>query len=291
MSGQPGSRNIIAVASGKGGTGKTTVATNLAVAAAGLGKTVELVDCDVEAPNCHLFLSPEIRETRTVHVAIPNVDADKCTGCGECAEMCQFNAIACLNGNVMTFPELCHGCAGCWLVCPVEAISEGAREVGTVQRGTAGDFDLVYGRLRIGEAMSPPLIRRVKAEASEHVEWVIVDAPPGTSCPPIAAVQNSDYVCMVTEPTPFGLNDLVLAVGMVRALGLPMGVVINRCDVGDDEVRKYCDSEGLPILVEIPDDRRVAEAYARGQIAGNVLPEYRATFEALLARIEREVTR
>ncbi len=281
----------IAVASGKGGTGKTTVATNLAVVAADGGRRIELLDCDVEAPNCHIFLQPKIHEARSVHVPVPDIDEETCTACGECAEICEFNAIACLNGRVLTFPELCHGCGGCWLICPAEAVSQATREVGVIQRGTTNGFALVQGRLRVGEAMSPPLIRQVKASVSDGAELVIIDSPPGTSCPAIASVQRSDYVCMVTEPTPFGLNDLVLAVEMVRELGLPMGVVINRADVGDRQVHEYCQQEGLKILAEIPDDRRVAEAYARGEVSGRAIPSYRAVFESLLARIESEMPR
>jgi len=281
----------IAIASGKGGTGKTTVSTNLAVVAATLGRRVALLDCDVEAPNCHIFLRPNITDARPVHVPIPRVDEGACNGCGECGEICQFSAVVCLNGKVLTFPELCHGCGGCWSVCPVEAISKGAREVGVIEQGLAEGFSITQGRLRIGEAMSPPLIRQVRAHACDHAELIIIDAPPGTSCPAIAAIKGADYVCLVTEPTPFGLNDLVLAVGMVRELGIRMGVVINRSDIGDQEVRTYCEAEGLPVLAEMPDDRRVAEAYARGKIATRAIPGYRLVYESLLTHIEQEAAR
>jgi MinD superfamily P-loop ATPase len=281
----------IAVASGKGGTGKTTVSTNLAMVAASIGRRVALLDCDVEAPNCHIFLRPDITDARTVHVTIPKVDEEACTSCGECSEICEFNAVVCVNGKVLTFPELCHGCGGCWLVCPSGAITKGNREVGVVEHGQANGLSMTQGRLRIGEAMSPPLIRQVKATGRDHAEFIIVDAPPGTSCPVIAAVKSADYVCLVTEPTPFGLNDLVLAVGMVRELGIPMGVVINRSDIGDREVRSYCRDQKLPILAEIPDDRRVAEAYARGEIVTRAVPTYTPIFESLLLRIEQEMAR
>lgn len=285
------SPKMIAVASGKGGTGKTTVSTNLAVVAASMGRRVALLDCDVEAPNCHIFVRPNISEGRTVHVPVPQVDEEACTGCGECGEICEFNAVVCLNGKVLTFPELCHGCGGCWLVCPAKAITKSTREVGVVECGRADGISMTQGRLRIGEAMSPPLIRQVRAAGQDHAELVIIDAPPGTSCPVIAAVKGADYVCLVTEPTPFGLNDLILAAGMVRELDIPMGVVINRSDIGNREVRSYCNDQKLPILAEIPDDRRVAEAYARGEIATQAIPTYSPIFESLLSRVEQEMTR
>ena len=285
------SPKTIAVASGKGGTGKTTVSTNLAMVAANMGRRVALLDCDVEAPNCHIFVRPNITDARTVHVPIPQVDEKACTGCGECSEICEFNAVVCVNGKVLTFPELCHGCGGCWLVCPAGAITKANREVGVVEHGQADALTFAQGRLRIGEAMSPPLIRQVRSIGQDHAELIIIDAPPGTSCPPIASVKGSDYVCLVTEPTPFGLNDLVLAVGVVRELGVPAGVVINRSDIGNREVRDYCEDQGLPILAEIPDDRRVAEVYARGEIVTQAIPAYNPIFESLLSRIEQEMAR
>ena len=253
---------ILAVASGKGGTGKTTVATNLAVTMARRGGTTCYLDCDVEEPNGHIFLKPQITKSTLVGVPVPEVDMDRCTGCGKCGEICRYSAIVCINEKVLTFPELCHGCGGCALVCPEEAISEVLREVGTVEEGMSENVRFVQGRLRVGEAMSPPLIREVK----KRVPWegvAVVDVPPGTSCPVIEAVKDADFVILVTEPTPFGLNDLELAVAMVRELGLPMGVLINRSDVGDARVNEYCERENIELLLEIPDERRVAEEQAR----------------------------
>ena len=276
----------IAIASGKGGTGKTTVATNLAFVAAGAGRSVHLLDCDVEEPNCHIFVKPAFERAEPVCVPVPKVDEARCTGCGECAAACQFKAIACLNKKVITFPEMCHGCGACWIVCPEEAISQDQREVGVLEEGTALGFRFTQGRLRVGEAMSPPLIRKVKAAANE-AQLTIIDAPPGTSCPVVMAIKGSDFVCLVTEPTPFGLNDLMLAVAVVRELKLPMGIVINRADIGDGRVREYCRSKRIPLLAEIPDDRRVAEAYSRGRMVCEAVPEMKAVFESLLSAIER----
>lgn len=277
---------IITVASGKGGTGKTTVATNLSLVA---GSPVRLLDCDVEEPNCHIFMKPEIDHRSTVEVMIPDVDAAKCTACGKCAEICRFSAIVSAGTTPMVFPELCHSCYGCMLVCPEKAISEGKRLVGEIERGRAGDVEYVGGRVRIGETMSPPLIRKVK-ESVDFEGLVIVDAPPGTSCPVIEAVKRSDFVLLVTEPTPFGLHDLDLAVLMTRELGLKCGVVINRAGIGGDMVHDYCREAGVQVLMEIPDDRRIAEAYSRGEAAVRALPEYRVGFEKLLADLKEEVS-
>ena len=279
----------IAVASGKGGTGKTTVATNLAVSLASTGRRVFYADCDVEEPNGHIFLRPTITDTARIGVPIPEIDTSRCTGCRECGKACQFSAIVCIDKQVLTFPELCHGCGGCTLVCPEKAITEVQREIGAIEQGSADGIGFIHGTLRIGEAMSAPLIHAVK-ERLPADGVAILDAPPGTSCPVIEAVRDSDFVLLVTEPTPFGLNDLKIAVEMVRALGLEFGLIINRCDVGDDEVRLYCARENIPLLLEIPDDRRIAEAYSRGQMAVEVVSELRDKFallwEDLAARFE-----
>lgn len=274
----------LTVASGKGGTGKTTVATSLAVTAAAEGLAVQLLDGDVEEPNCHLFLRPQFTSRRPVTVPVPVVDADRCNGCGTCGDICAFNALAVLPDDVMVFAELCHGCTGCWRVCPEDAIRPGERSIGESARGAALGIAFGQGVLRIGEAQAPPLIRAVVA-AAEAADLTIVDAPPGTSCPAVAATRGSDFVLLVTEPTPFGLNDLILAIDMVRALALPFGVVVNRSDVGDDRVVAHCAAQEIPILQQIPHDRRIAEAYSRGELVVNAAPHLRDAFGALLARV------
>jgi len=273
----------IAVASGKGGTGKTIIATNLAWIAARKGHSVAYVDCDVEEPNGHLFLKPHIEVTRSIGQLHPIVDDQKCAHCGLCSDICQYSAIVCVGDKVLVYPELCHACGGCTLVCRSGAITEVLRETGKLEVGMAGPIHFVHGVLNIGEAMSTPLIRQVKAESTSQ-EMRIVDCPPGTSCPVIESVRGADMVLLVTEPTPFGLNDLRLAVEMVRAMKLPFAVLINRADVGDRKVQEYCRREWIEILAEIPDDRRVAEAYSKGLLACEAVPEFRRSLEELLAQ-------
>jgi MinD superfamily P-loop ATPase len=276
----------IAVASGKGGTGKTTVATNLAYVASLDGRTVAYIDCDVEEPNGHLFLKPQWQERAAVTRPVPTVDEAKCTQCGRCSEICQYSAIVPLGAMVLVYAELCHGCGGCTLVCPTGAISESPREIGTLEMGRAGDVQFTRGLLNVGEAMSTPLIRQVKS-APPQTDLTVIDAPPGTSCPVIESVRNSDFVLLVTEPTPFGLNDLKLAVEMIRALKMSFGVVINRAGMGDNQTVAYCQANRIDILAEIPDDRRIAEAYSRGAMICEALPEYRSLFEELLRRLTK----
>jgi len=274
---------IISIASGKGGTGKTTVATNLALS---LGSEVQLLDCDVEEPNAHLFIHPSIEKTETVTTPVPQVDMDKCTLCGKCGDICQFKAIVVIGETVLPFHELCHSCGGCVEVCPEKAITETGRDLGIIERGHRNGLDFIHGRLRVGEALSPPLIRQVRSFAHPH-KLVIIDAPPGTSCPVIASMKDADFILLVTEPTPFGLHDLKLAVGAVKILGIPCGLVINRSDMGDHKVKEYATREGLPILMEIPFDRRIAETYSKGEALVEVMPEWKKKFLELYHRIER----
>ncbi len=272
---------IIAVASGKGGTGKTTVSANLAR----VRGDVTLLDCDVEEPNVHLFVSGEPQgEPEIVSLLVPEVDESRCDGCAACSRFCAYKALAVLDKRVLVFTELCHGCGGCARVCPQGAIREVPKRVGVVETMRAAGVTVVQGRLDVGVAMAPPLIRAVKARIPKTGD-AILDAPPGTSCPVVATLRETDFVVLVTEPTPFGLNDLKLAVAVVRELELPFGVVVNRADRSDDRVAVYCREAGIPVLAEIPDDRRVAEAYSRGEVMVDALPEYRSLFQRLYADI------
>lgn len=278
----------IVVASGKGGTGKTTISTNLAYIESQKGRQVVYVDCDVEEPNGHLFLKPEIDHSQPVGTMVPSVDRSQCILCGQCEQICVYNAIVCLKTGVLVFPEMCHSCGGCWLVCPQGAISQTLKTMGRVEAGHSGSIRFIRGILNIGEAMSPPVIRAVKDSIPES-DVVILDAPPGTSCPVIETIKGSGFVILVTEPTPFGLHDLTLAVEMVRALRYPFGVVINRADLGNTGVKDYCRKQQIPILAEIGDDRRVAEAYSQGNLACQTVPEFARLFDGLMDRIVGEL--
>jgi len=272
---------VISIASGKGGTGKTTVAVNLARV---LGSPVQLLDCDVEEPNDHLFLNGAAQKEEIVVIPIPQVDESLCDGCAECGRFCQYHAIVSFGTKPLVFPDMCHGCGGCAKVCPKKAIREIDKRIGTVGTIMAENITLIQGRLDVGVAMAPPLIRAVKSRLRDDLP-AILDAPPGTSCPVIATLRETDFTILVTEPTPFGLHDLTLAVDMIRELKVPFGVVVNRVGMGDDRVHVFCKEQNIPVLLEIPDDRRIAEAYSRGELIVNALPEYRGLFLSLIAKI------
>jgi len=276
---------IITIASGKGGTGKTTLATSMALS---LGPRVQFLDCDVEEPNAHLFIHPEWEETKTITTPVPQVDETKCNLCGKCGEICQFKAIVVIGDTVLPFHELCHSCGGCMEVCPEKAITETGRELGIIERGYRNGMKFIHGKLRVGEAMSPPLIRKVRSLARPD-QLTIIDAPPGTSCPVIASMEGAGFVLLVTEPTPFGLHDLELALEAVKVLDIPCGLVINCSDIGDAQVKDYAARQSLPILMEIPFDRRIAEAYSRGEVLVEVMPEWKERFLELYHRIEERV--
>ena len=274
---------IISVASGKGGTGKTLVATSLAVSLRGRDN-VQLLDCDVEEPNAHVFLKPAISQSEVVSIPVPKVDEEKCTYCGKCAEVCAYNTIAVLKDKVLIFPELCHGCGACSYLCPESAISEEGKEIGVVELGHSDGVEFAHGRLSIGEAIALPIIKRVKEHASNK-GTVIIDVSPGTSCPVVEAVKDSNFCLLVTEPTPFGLNDLVLAVETVRKLNIPCGVVLNRAGVGDGKVEEYCREQNIPILLTIPLDTEIAGLYSKGITLVEGMPQWKESFLKLLGRI------
>lgn len=285
---------IVAVASGKGGTGKTTVAVSLALAAEAIGRNPPLfIDCDVEEPNAGLFLNPEILQSKDVGVLIPEIDPSPCTLCGRCAEVCAYHALAVTGSQVLVFPELCHGCGSCTFNCPENAIQERLHVTGVLEMGRAGGMAFAQGRLNIGHAMATPIIRALKAQTLARIgeyDPVILDAPPGTSCPVIETVRGADFVLLVTEPTPFGLHDLRATIDVIRdELNLPVGVVINRDGLGDDEVESYCRETNIPILMRIPYDPAIAKVYSNGGTLVGNFPAYRREFETLLQAILNKV--
>ena len=294
---------IISIASGKGGTGKTTIAVNLALALAENKEyKVHFLDCDVEEPNGHLFLKPVIKNKESVKIPIPKINYQKCNFCGKCGQVCVFNAIAVTKEKVIVFPELCHGCGACTLLCPEKAITEEGREVGVLEEGQAGSISFIHGRLNIGELIAVPIIKEIKEKAIKRYhrrlqedaevkgqEIILIDAPPGTSCPVIEAVKGSDYTILVTEPTPFGLHDLVLAVEVLEKLQIPHGVVLNRCDIGDSKVEQYCKQHNIPILLSIPHDREIAEAYSKGIPMVSINSDYKQKFNKLFESIIQNI--
>ncbi|MDH4212093.1 MAG: ATP-binding protein [candidate division WOR-3 bacterium] len=275
---------VLSVASGKGGTGKTTIATSLALAVG----NVQFLDCDVEEPNAHLFIKVRWERSEIVSTPVPEVDESKCDYCGKCAEICAYNSLAVLKDRVLVFPHLCHGCGGCALLCPQRAIREVDREIGKVDRGRVGEMQFIQGKMNVGEVMAPPLVRAVKRNIAEKKD-IIIDAPPGTSCPVIESVRGSDYCLLVTEPTPFGLNDLGLAVEAVRKLDIPFGVVINRANLGDNKVEEYCKNEKIDILMRIPFDRSIAVSYSRGIPLVDAKPAYRNHLRQMFTSIKKSI--
>ena len=274
---------IISVASGKGGTGKTLVATSLALSLKDRYR-VQLLDCDVEEPNAHILLKPLITNSEAVCIPIPNVDEKQCTYCGKCAEVCAYNAIAVFPKHVLVFPNLCHGCGACSYLCPEEAITEEEKEMGVVELGQSNGVAFVQGRLTVGEAMPTPVIRKVK-ERVNHDAIVVIDVSPGTSCPVVESIKGSNFCLLVTEPTPFGLNDLVLTVETVSELNIPCGVVINRAGIGDAKVEEYCLKENIPILLTVPLDTEIARLYSRGITLAEGMPQWKESFLWLFNKI------
>ena len=279
---------IVTVASGKGGTGKTTVAVNLALSLEG---AVQLLDCDVDEPNVHTLLPVKLDGAEPVMVMTPQFDEERCTRCRRCSDFCPNHAIFVSEKGVTFFPELCYSCGGCLLVCPSQAISEGYRQIGLIRRGaTPQGLEIISGELTIGEPLVVPVIKSVKGAARPSKAAIIVDCPPGVACPMVESVHGSDFCLLVTEPTPFGLHDLRLAVEVVRQLGIPMGVVVNRAGLGNRRVYDYCREEGIPILMEIPDSREIAQLFSEGIPFVERMPEWKSRFRELFQEIERRVS-
>jgi MinD superfamily P-loop ATPase len=275
---------IVSIASGKGGTGKTTVAVNLALSL----KDVQLLDCDVEEPNVHLLLKPKINEVKPVYVSIPRINEGLCNQCGKCAEFCEYNALFVSSEKILVFPELCHSCGGCLIVCPTRAIVEEKRQIGTIKMGVADSIELVYGELGVSEPMPGPIIKEVKNQIKSN-KTVIIDSPPGTSCPVIESVYKSDYCLLVAEPTPFGLHDLKIMVEVLDKIKIPFGVVINRAGIGDKKIYEYCKDKSISILLEIPFQRRIAELYSRGMPFILKMPEWKERFQQFFNEIMERV--
>ncbi len=283
---------IIGIASGKGGTGKTTIATSLALALSQSGKDVSFKDCDVEAPNAHLFLHPIFDKKKTVNILIPQIDVEMCTACGRCVEVCEFNAIIQLGKKIIVFPVLCHGCGSCGLICPEKAITEIPRTTGILEAGeTSEGIHFSRGLLNVGEAMAVPVISQLKEWQSQPPsEIVIYDSPPGASCPVVESVRDADFVILVTEPTPFGLHDLKLAVELTEQLKIPTGVMINRDGIGDAEVEEFCHQENLPVLLKIPFDRQIGEGISQRITLVEIYPEYLDELQTVFEYIQILVT-
>jgi len=274
----------MSVASGKGGTGKTSVAVNMALS---IGN-VQFLDCDVEEPNAHLLLHPKLQRTEPVYTFIPHINEALCNNCGACSKFCQFNALFTSAKKILVFPELCHSCGGCALVCPTKAISWEKHRIGTLKFGSVGEVALVYGELEVGKPMAVPVIKAVKNQI-DKAETVILDSPPGASCPFVETVKGSDFCVLVTEPTPFGLHDLKIAVHVLRDLTIPFGVVINRAGIGDKKAYDYCKEEGIRVLMEIPYQIKIAELYSRGVPFSVEMPEWKEKFQTLYSEVRRIV--
>jgi len=280
----------LSIASGKGGTGKTLVSTSLAASLhSQRGKGITIADCDVEEPNAYLFFPARtLLERESCQVVVPVIDEDKCSHCGKCSNVCAYHALAVLPQTVLIFPELCHGCGACSIICPEKAISEGSLSVGEIFHARSAGMDIIWGELALGEARTTPLIKAVKERAKSGT--VIIDCPPGTSCSMVESVRGSDFCLMVTEPTPFGLYDLEIALKVLDRMKIPQAVLINKSGLGDRKLYHYLEEKKIPLLMEIPLDRRIAEIYSRGEIFVIHMPEWKERFVELAKRIEEMIS-
>lgn len=274
----------IAVLSGKGGTGKTTISGNLFYSV----PNSSIIDTDVEEPNQHIFLNPSIEKEMPIYTEFPVVDQEKCTLCGKCEELCKYSAIIVGRKKVVIFDKSCHDCGGCKIVCKPGAITYEKREIGKIYKGKAYGKIVEYGKLNVGELSGVKIINKLK-EISNNEETLFIDCPPGTSCSTVAAVEDSNFAIIVVEPTPFGVSDMKMVVSMLRDMNKKFAVVINKAGLGDNEVYDYCEAEGLSIIGEIPFDREVAELYAKGEMAAEKLPKYKLEFEKIFDRLRRMI--
>lgn len=274
----------IAIASGKGGTGKTTVSVNLALSL----DNVQLLDCDVEEPDCNVYLSAPLEKLEDVYLLVPEIDKEQCTFCGKCSEFCKYNALAIFPKDALVFKDLCHGCGGCFILCPVDAITEKKKVIGVIEYGKKSELEFMRGVLTIGEPMATPVIRALKEKINNN-KSVILDSPPGAACPVIEAVSGCDFCILVTEPTPFGLHDLTLAVELTKILDVPCGVIVNKAGIGDDTVQTYCKKEGVPVLMEITHSRKIAELCSKGVPFVKEMPSWKNRFQKLFTAIEEMV--
>lgn len=276
----------IAVASGKGGTGKTTVATSLAISLSN-DRDIQFLDCDVEAPNAHLFLKPVLDQQKPAVIRIPKIDQNRCTLCGKCVEVCEFNALVKVGKTIMVFPQLCHGCGSCTWNCPEHAISEVPNPIGVIEWGQRdSNMEFAHGVLTLSEPMSTPIIRQLKKlEGIDRLDIMILDAPPGASCSVVETLRGVDFALLVTEPTPFGLHDLKQMLGIVEEMKIPCGVVINRDGIGNNEVFDYLSEHQIPVLMRIPFEKEIAQGTAAGKPLVDIYPEFFEKFNDLYQQI------
>lgn len=275
---------VVAFASGKGGTGKTSVVLNTAKA---FSQDIFVFDCDVEEPNCHIFLENIFTEEKEVTVFNPVINKEHCTGCGECSRFCERKALVCWGSPPIFFPEMCSGCGGCKLVCPANAISEGERVIGKIQVRKNGNIHLVSGIMNIGEESPVPIIRKLKSMIPKD-NITFIDAPPGSSCPVVASILESDYLVLIAEETPFGLSNLQIVIDLAKKMKIPMGVINNRKGMGRENIYDFLKRFDIPLLCEIPYDKDIYDAYSNGKLIVEISDKYKKIFGNLAKKLIKE---